>query len=94
MAIHGSLKGMRTHCFWPILWWGKRYVVERPDGDRYDVQYYRGKWHVDHFDSNAVMSCRAWYTDDPFGGFVWEVPTFDSFIQAVRWLKQNIERMV
>ena len=72
-----------------VLWWGKNYILRKPNGDRYTVRYYKNAWHVDHFDCNAVMSCRAWYLQEPDDMLMWEVPTFDSFIKAVRWVKEH-----
>ena len=65
----------------------------RGDGVRdYVVAYSKGKWGIDVVDHNAAMRTRAYYDEDPC--WMMETPLFDSFIQAVAWIKKYGGRLL
>lgn len=52
-----------------------------------------------HKGENKILSHRPYYSTGagilyPRAGFPWELPDFDSFVQAVRFLKLNIDSLV
>lgn len=63
---------------------GRSFYVER----NYDWKTHKSVYRIWKYDPSAVQSCRAmtW----PFA----DCPQFDSFVHAVKYLKENIEELV
>ena len=63
-----------------------------PDGDSFFVTRSRsGQCRILKYDANAHMVTDA---HEYNGGYFFDLPTFDSFIQAARYLKANVENLI
>ena len=73
-------------------------LTDKPAGLNRDVNgqiefilKYRSKTYAVKFGENKIIEYQPWYITEPLVDFWNKPPIFHSFIQAVSWLKRNVD---
>ena len=72
-------------------------LTERPsglhevNGGLEYVLKHKGKTYAVIYGENKIVEYKPWYTTEPLVDFWNKPPVFQSFMQAVMWLKKNVD---